>query len=91
MTIGNHVGEKHASSTLNTDDLRDENNDNHPIVGESFNDAFNYLENKMNELNSAFIKRINGLEQVMFETKDDEQRPLMNELKRENQELKNEN
>ena len=90
-TIDNHAGEKHASSTLITDDSRDENNENRPIVGESFNDAFNYLENKMNELNSAFIKRINDLQQVVFETKDNEQRPLMNELKRENQELKNEN
>ena len=45
----------------------------------------------MNELNSAFIKRINDLEQVVFGTKDNVQRPLMSELKRENQELKNEN
>ena len=55
-TVDNHVGEKHASSTLNIDDSKDENNDNRPIVDESFNGAFNYLlENKMNELNSAFI------------------------------------
>lgn len=46
--IDNHVGEKHASSTLNIDDSRNENNDNRPFVDESFNDAFNYLENKMN-------------------------------------------
>ena len=86
-----HVGEKYTSSTLNFDDSRDENNDNRPFVDESFNDAFKYLENKMNELNSAFIKRINDLEQVVFETKDNEQHLLMSELKRENQELKNEN
>ena len=55
------------------------------------NDAFKYLENKMNELNSAFIKRISDLEQVVFETRDNEQHLLMSELKRENQELKNEN
>ena len=46
----------------------------------------------MNELNSAFNKRINGLEQVVFETKDNEQhRLIMSELKRENQEPKNGN
>ena len=46
----------------------------------------------MNELNSALNKRINGLEQVVFETKANAQHRLMSELlKRENQELKNEN
>ena len=59
------------------------------LVNSSMIDAFNYLE--INELNSAFIKRINDLEQVVLEIKDNEQRPLMSELKRKNQELKNEN
>ena len=77
-----HVEGRHVTSTLNIDESRDVNDVNRPFVDETFKNAFNYLENKINELNFAFIKKVNDLERAMFGTKDNEQHLLISKLER---------
>ena len=86
-----HVEGRHVTSTLNINDSRDVNDLNRPFVDEMFKNAFNYLENEINELNSAFLKKVNDLERTMFGTKNNEQHLLISKLERANKDLQNKN